>query len=161
MWFFMFAIYILSGLTFGMLLLLMYQNYNIVIPYLKIAPLTFLVLTSIIYSLTETLIIFFFVGTGVSVKEFSAEKNLGEEFRKKAFQIKMKVYPLTLLNILIMIVLFIMPGAVRAGYVSWIVYQYYFIFALWHFLYTLVLQHQFIKENTENILAMSGVTRPS
>ena len=158
MWFFMISSYLLSVLTLGMLLILMMQGY-MTIPFLKIPHLTFLILTSIVYFFTETLIIFFFVGTGVSVRDYSKENNLSEEYRKRSLSIKYKIYPPTMLNLLFMILLFILPGFVHAGKIPWVVYQYYFVFCLWHYIYTKIVQHHSFRENTENILAMSGITR--
>lgn len=158
MWFFMIASYVLSLLTLLMLGTLMLQSY-MTIPFLKIPQLTFLILTSIVYFFTETLVIFFFVGTGVSIRDYTQEKNLPQDYRKRSLAIKHKIYPPTMLNLLLMIILFVLPGAVYAGKIPWMVYQYYFVFCLWHFIYTKLIQHQAFRDNTENILAMSGVTR--
>ena len=158
MWFFMISSYILSLITFVMLFLMLMQGYMPKM-FLPIPPLVFLIYTSIVYFFTETLIIFFFVGTGVSVRDYSKEKNLSDEYRKKSLAIKYRLYPPTMLNLLFMIILFVLPGAVHTGKLPWIVYQYYFVFCLWHFVYTSVIQHKCFRDNTENILSMSGITR--
>ena len=160
MWFFMISCYLLSLATFGMLFLLMMQGY-MSLPFLHVPPLVFLIFTSMVYFFTETSVIFFFVGTGVSVRDYSQEHHLPDDYRQRSLAIKHKLYPPTMLNLLLMIILFVLPGAVHTGKVPWIAYQYYFIFCLWHFVYTKITQHHCFRENTENILAMSGIKRPA
>jgi hypothetical protein len=123
-------------------------------------PLTFMILTSIIYLLTETLVIFFFVGTGVSIREYSQEHQLKPNFHHKSIDIKRKVYPPLLWNMLGMIILFIGLGGVDTGKVAVSWYQGYFLLCLAHFIYAKIIQHQCFKENTFNILAMSGIELP-
>jgi hypothetical protein len=156
MWFFMISSYLLSALTFLMLLIMMLQSF-VVIPSFQIPALTFLVLTSIVYCFTETLIIFFFVGTGVSVRDYSKDNNLSDEYRKKSLAIKFRVYPPTMLNLLLMITLFILPGAVHAGKISTVLYQCFFGVCVAHYVYTKIIQHECFRDNTNNILAMSGI----
>lgn len=158
MWFFMISSYLLSLLTFIMLLIMMLQSF-IVMPFFKIPALTFLVLTSIVYCFTETLIIFFFVGTGVSVRDYSKENHLSDEYKKRSLNIKYKIYPPTMLNLLFMIILFILPGAVHAGKVPAAVYQGFFMVCLAHYVYTKIVQHECFRDNTDNILAMAGIKR--
>lgn len=158
MWFFMISCYILSLLTSVMLFAMLLQN-QIALPFLKIPALTFTILTSIVYFFTETLVIFFFVGTGVSVRDYSKEKNLSDEYRQRSLAIKHKLYPPTMLNLLLMIVLFVLPGVIHIGKFQGMYYHYYFLLCLWHYVYTKIIQHQCFKENTENILAMSGIKR--
>ncbi len=158
MWFFMISAYILSIISFFMLCLMMIQGYSPQV-FLPFPPLVFLIYTCIVYFFTETLIIFFFVGTGVSVRDYSKDNNLSDEYRKKSLAITYKLYPPTMLNLLFMIILFVLPGAVHTGKFPWAWYQYYFVFCLWHFVYTTIIQHQCFRDNTENILAMSGITR--
>lgn len=118
---------------------------------------TFMILTSIIYLFTETLVIFFFVGTGVSVRDYTAMHNLPPEYHRTSIEIKRKVYPPQLLNMLFLMVLFVLVGAVDTGRFPALVYQLYFIFCIGHFLYAKKIQHRSFKENTNNILAMSGI----
>lgn len=158
MWFFMISCYVLSLLTFIMLLIMMLQSF-IMIPFFKIPALTFIVLTSIVYCFTETLVIFFFVGTGVSVRDYSKDNHLSDEYKKRSLGIKYRIYPPTMLNLLLMIILFILPGAVHTGKISAIVYQVFFLICLAHYIYTKIIQHECFRDNTDNILAMSGIKR--
>lgn len=154
----MISCYLLSLISFVMLLVAMIQHYGQFM-ILQANEVTFIILTSIVYLFTETLIIFFFVGTGVSVKEYTQEHNLPPAFHQKSIAIKRKVYPPQLLNILLMMVLFILVGAVDTGRMSPWIYRIFFAICLWHFLKAKRIQHACFKENTANILAMSGIER--
>ena len=160
MWFFMIACYLLSAVTFGMLVAAFFQNiwgFSI----FAASPLTFIILASIVYLFTETLIIFFFVGTGVSVKEYTQSHHLKPDYHRRSIDIKRKVYPPQLLNMLLMMILFISVGAVDTGRFPVGAYRAYFLFCLGHFLYAKKIQHDSFRENTNNILAMAGIERPA
>jgi len=158
MWFFMQSIYVLSLFSFLLLITAFFQSF-LQFSVLQANHLTFMVLTSIIYLFTETLAIFFFVGTGVSVKEFMLKQKITGDYHKKSIAIKRKVYPPLLLNMLFMIILFIMVGAVDTGHVPAWTYYGLFVFCIGHYVKIKVIEHQSFIEMTENILAMSGVTR--
>jgi len=157
MWFFMNTCYILSLLTFVMLLVALVQNF-LNFDVINAGPLTFIILVSIIYLFTETLVIFFCVGTGVSIKEYTQNHHLKSDYHKKSISIKRIVYPPQMLNILLMMILFILMGAVDTMGLSIWVYRAYFILCLLHFIKAKVIQHRCFRENTENVLAMSGLT---
>jgi len=154
----MISCYLLSFLSFLMLLVAMLQNY-FHFRVFAANEITFIVLTSIIYLFTETLIIFFFVGTGVSIKEYTIENKLAGTYHQKSIAIKRKVYPPQLLNMLFLMTLFVLIGAVDTGKIPLWSYRVYFIFCLWHFAYAKKIQHVAFRENTDNVLAMSGVER--
>ena len=156
MWFFMNTCYLLSLISFLMLVTGFIQNlFNFFI--LNANHLTFMILTSIVYLFTETLVIFFFVGTGVSVKEFSLEHKLPTDFYKASIGIKRKVYPPLLLNMLFLIILFVMVGAVDTGHIPIVFYRLFFVFCIYHFIKMKMIQNECFKKNTENILAMAGL----
>ncbi len=121
------------------------------------SPMSFLILTSIIYLFTETLVIFFFVGTGSSVKEFMQEKKITGDFHKRMITLKRKVYPPQLLNMLILIVAFILYGAADTGKMPFWIYRILLAAGLMHFIYAKIIQHKAFKENTFIILEMAGV----
>ena len=156
MWFFMINCYLFSLLTFLMLCIAFAQSF-LHFPVFAANHVTFMILTSIVYLFTETLIIFFFVGTGVSVRDYTAMHNLPPVYHQTSITIKRKVYPPQLLNMLFFVILFVAVGAVDTGRVPPLIYWMYFLFCLAHFLYAKKIQHQCFRENTNNILAMSGI----
>ncbi len=156
MWFFMISCYLLSLITLLMLFVALFQSFGNFAVF-RASPVTFMILISIVYLFTETLVIFFFVGTGVSIKEYTQKQNLSLEFQKASFKIKMSVYPPLLLNMLFMITLFILIGAVDTKRMAPWIYHLYFIFCIGHFCYAKKIQHQNFKDMTQNILSMSGI----
>jgi hypothetical protein len=156
MWFFMYSCYLFSVISFGLLCIAFLQSF-LHFTVIEANEITFIIFTSIVYLFTETLIIFFFVGTGVSIKEFTLDKKLKPDYHKQSIAIKRKVYPPQLLNILLMMLLFILVGAVDTGRCPRWVYQVYFTFCLYHFVRAKLVQHWAFRENTVNILAMAGL----
>ena len=75
MWFFMIMCYLFTALTLLMLLVSGLQGYFQFLIFKANHP-AFALLTTIVYLFTETLIMFYFVGIGMSIKEFMLEKHL-------------------------------------------------------------------------------------
>ena len=158
MWFFMYSCYFMSLVTFVSLLLAFFQSFlkfNI----FSAVHVTFIILTSILYAFTETLVIFFFVGTGVSVKEYTRDHNLDHGFHKRSIAIKRKVYPPQMMNILYLTILFILVGAVDTGRFPLWVYSLLFAGCIYDYARNKVIQNQCFKENTQIILDMSGIEK--
>lgn len=151
--------YLMSLITLSMLVLAFFQNL-FQFQIFQANEVTFIILLSIVYLFTESLIIFFFVGTGVSVKEYTQAHNLRPDYHRQSIAIKRKVYPPQLLNMLFMMILFVLVGAVDTGHVPVWIYRLYFMFCFWHFLVAKKIQHESFRENTHNILRMSGITPP-
>jgi len=139
MWFFMNSCYILSLLTFLMFLVGFIQSF-LNFSVLQANHLTFMILVSIIYTFTETLVIFFFVGTGVGVKEYTRDHKLDTQYHKRSIDIKHRVYPPLMLNILFMIILFILVGAVDTHRMPVWVYQIIFMGCLVHYIKVKIIQ---------------------
>ena len=126
MWFFMYSCYVMTLVTFITLIIAFFQSF-LKFSVFNADHVTFIIFTSILYCFTETLVIFFFVGTGVSVKEYTLEKNLDHSFHKRSIAIKRKVYPPLMLNLLFLMVLFILVGAVDTyRFPGWLYYILFF-----------------------------------
>ena len=156
MWFFMNSCYFLSLLTFVILLIALSQSF---LHFSVVAAnhVTFMILASIVYCFTETLVIFFFVGTGVSIKEYTRDHNLDTQYHKRSIAIKRRVYPPLMLNLLFMIILFVLAGAVDTDRMPVWIYQLIFIACLAHYIKVKIIQHGCFKDNTKIILDMSGI----
>src|SRR5437870_2886141 len=111
MWFFMYICYFFSALTFLLLLLSGLQGYFHFTILNANHPL-FALLTIIVYLFTETLIIFYFVGIGVSIKDYVLANKLKNDYHIRSIGVKRKVYPPLLLNMTLVMVLFVSGGAV-------------------------------------------------
>lgn len=154
----MYACYLLSLFTFLFLITGFIQSF-LAFKILQANHVTFMILTSILYSFTETLVIFFFVGTGVSIREYSESKNLGTGFRQRSLAVKKRVYPPLLLNMLWMVILFVLVGAVDTQRISAWVYQILFVYCIVDYARIKWIQNSCFQENTQIILEMSGVKR--
>ena len=156
MWFFMNVCYFMSFLTLIFFLLSFFQaifHFHI----FNANHVTFMVLTSIVYFFTETLVIFFFVGTGVSIKEYVKEHSLSAQFHDRSISIKRRLYPPLLLNILFMIILFVMVGAVDTYRITKWVYYLTYMICLTHLYFVKLNEHKCFRDNTKIILEMSGI----
>lgn len=158
MWFFMITCYVMSAVT------LLFLSTAFLQSFLKFHigqadHVTFMILTSIVYSFTETLVIFFFVGTGVSVKEYTLEHRLDNGYHKRSIGIKREVYPPLMMNILYMIVLFVLVGAVDTMRIPAWIYYLLFVFCIADYCRVKVIQNRCFRKNTQIILDMSGIER--
>lgn len=160
MWFFMISCYVMSLLTFCCMLVGFFQSFGHFTVF-QANHVTFSIFISILYFFTETLVIFFFVGTGVSIKEYSIDHKLGDNYRIRSLAIKRKVYPPLLLNMLFMIILFVMVGAVDTFRIQAVFYYIFYLFCLLHYVKIKIVQNSCFRDNTNLILEMSGIKRPA
>jgi hypothetical protein len=158
MWFFMISCYIFSAVSFLMLLIVLAQSF---VPFkvINASPMSFLILTSIIYLFAETLVMFFFVGTGVSVKEYMLEKKISGDFHKRSIGIKRRVYPPQLLNILILMTAFILFGAADTHRISPSIYRGILFIGIVQYLQAKMIQNECFRDNTNIVLDMTGIKR--
>ena len=99
MYFFMILIYVLSFFSFVALAFAGLQGlfeFSI----FGVHHASFGFVAAILYLFTEVLVMFFFVGTGVSIKEYIQENSVDIQFHKRSIDIKRKLSPPTLLNVL-------------------------------------------------------------
>lgn len=158
MWFFMYTCYIASLLSFVMIAIVLVQAFH---PFqvFNASPMSFLILTSIVYLFAETLVIFFFVGTGVSVKEYMLEHKIHGTFHQRMIGIKRRMYPPQMLNLLILMVAFVLYGASDTGKIPAWIYQLTLAGGLIHFCFAKIIQHEAFRENTFIILEMAGIKK--
>lgn len=142
-----------------MLLIVFAQSF---VPFkiIQASPLSFLILTSIIYLFTETLIMFFFVGTGVSVKEYMQERKIHGDFHQRSIAIKKRVYPPQLLNLFILILAFILFGAADNQKIPLWAYRCVLFLGILQYLNAKWIQNSCFRDNTKIILDMAGIKRP-
>ena len=111
----------------------------------------FALFTAIFYMFTETLIMFYFIGSGTAIKKSiklgGGEPSLYEKVRKT----KMILFPHLTMNMLFIGTVFILGGAVQTRSISGWMHGLLFDLAFIHFLYVIVIQHRGFKENVEII----------
>ena len=149
MWLFMISCYLLTGFSLLLYILTGIQGY-FQFPVFGLSHPSLALLTASIYLFTETLIIFFFVGSGVDIKEYIKEGLADENHHRQSILIKKKIYPPTMLNILLVITVFVIGGAVDTNIIPHWVHGILFFITLVHFLKMVKTQNSCFRE-TVNI----------
>tara|TARA_X000000368_G_scaffold413977_1_gene402983 strand:+ start:720 stop:1124 length:405 start_codon:yes stop_codon:yes gene_type:complete len=117
----------------------------------------FSLLTAIFYMFTETLVMFYFIGSGTAIKNNIIAQNSPAALYDKIKKTKMKLFPHLTLNMLLMGVVFILAGAVHVGSISEQTRGVFFIVVFIHFIYTTLLQHNGFKENIEILIQLADL----
>ena len=154
MWTYMMTCYIMSGFTFILVTTAFFQSF-LKFSVFQANHVTLMILTSIVYLFTETLVIFFFVGTGMGIKESVLDRKLDPQFHRRSIAIKRKVFPPLLSNILFMILLFVLVGAVDTHHFPSFAYHIIFLGCILHFVKTKIIQNQNFGEITKLALEIS------
>ena len=158
MWFFMIICYLLSFLTLACFTASGLQGifgFHL----LGANHPTFAFLTTIIYLFTESLVIFFFVGTGISIKEYVQEHKPQDDFVARAKVFKRRLTPAIMLNISLFLGQAIAGGATAAQSIPSWAHGAAAALTYGHFLYLLLLQHRSFRENTAIVLDMTADVR--
>ena len=156
MWFFMYTCYILIACSTGLFFLTGLQGYT----HLTFLPLnhpSLAIFTVVIYMFTQTLVIFFFVGTGMSIKEYVQEHEGDKTLYQRALRLKRNIYPPILSNIFLVGLTFIMGGAVHTAMIPAWSHGLLFCATVLHCIKTIRFQHRAFRENTFLVLEMVGV----
>ena len=157
MWFFMILSYIMVAVS-GVGLALVGLNH-----YLNFWPTTHItldLLVSIIFIAAQTLVMFFFVGTGVNIKEYTQDHpEIGDKFYKGVLGIKRKLYPPTMMVTMLFMVAVILDGTYYLGKVNeWWFHIFYWL-TVYYFIKATRAQHTAFIGSTNIVLAMTGVDR--
>ena len=118
-------------------------------------------LAAVFYMFTETLVMFYFIGSGTAIKKTIASLSIETDGYEKVKKTKMLLFPHLTMNIVFVGVISILGGAVQTGSVAGWIHGLLFDLAFFHFLYTTVLQHRGFKENVEIIGEISLVNDPA
>ena len=110
---------------------------------------------------TETLVMFYFIGSGSAIKRSIDSKRNQTGLYEKVKKTKMLLFPHLTMNMVLVGVVFILGGAVQTGSVAGWIHGLLFDLAFFHFLYTTVLQHRGFKENVEIIGKLLVVNDPA
>ena len=121
----------------------------------------FALLSVVFYMFTETLIMFYFIGSGTAIKKTIKSLDVKTDGYEKVKKTKMLLFPHLTMNMVFVGVVFILGGAVQTGSIAGWIHGLLFDLAFLHFLYTTVLQHRGFKENVEIIGALLVVDDPA
>ncbi len=153
MWFFMISSYVMVGLS-GIGLLLIGVNHYANIWATSHIALDLLV--SIIFIATQTLVMFFFVGTGVNIKDYVNEHaEIGDNYYKDILKIKRKLYPPTLMVTILFMLAVILDGAFFLGKVSEWWFHLFYLLTIYYYIKATIVQHRAFVGSTNIVLAMT------
>ena len=150
MWFFMITSYVLIFLSGIGLILIGINHYGNIWPTQHIS---FDLFVSLIFIATETLIIFFFVGAGVNIKEYTQSKD--NKFYKGILAIKQRLYPPTLAVTILFMITVIVDGAFFLGKVNEWWFHISYLLTLYYFVKSSIEQHKAFIGSTNIVLAMT------
>lgn len=160
MWLFMYVCYLMGALTYGLFLLSGLQGiFQFTV--LGTPHPTFAFLTAIIYLFTQTLTVFFFVGTGTNIREYLAAQPPpdGPDLAGRARQIRGAVSGQIYLNILLFLTQAVLGGAVAAQAVPRFLHGAAVAVAFLHFHYVLWREHLAFRDMTAVVVAMTATQR--
>ena len=149
MWGIMIFSYILMGISFTAIMLSGFLGY-----FQSNENHIFLsLLSSIIYMFSETLILFYFIVSGGKIKEIIKNNNLDiVEYYKPVLDMKMKLFPHIMLNMIIVGTTFIIGGGVHTGVIDVNIHSLCFFIAIIHYLWLIIFQHRCFIRNTELVI---------
>ena len=119
----------------------------------------FALFSTIFYMFTETLIMFYFIGSGTAIKKEIFRMKINKNYYEKVKKTKMKLFPHLSLNMFLIGTVFVLGGAVQSGSVSGLAHGLLFYFSFIHFLYTLSIQHRGFKENIDVIVEIADLNK--
>ena len=103
---------------------------------------------------------FFFVGTGVNVREYlESHPELGKVLYQQMFSIKRKLYPPTMMVTILFMAMVIVDGVFFIGKVSEWWFHGLYIGTIYYFYKATKVQHVSFKKSTEIVLTMTKPER--
>ena len=157
MWFFMILSYVLVFISGIGLLLIGINHY---INFWAQNHITLDLLVSIIFIASQTLVMFFFVGTGVNVREYlESHKEIGDDLYRQMFAIKRKLYPPTMMVTILFMAMVIIDGAFFLGKVSEWWFHILYLLTIYYYYKATRVQHLSFKDSTKIILVMTKSAR--
>ncbi|MBI4556348.1 MAG: hypothetical protein HY706_02080 [Candidatus Hydrogenedentes bacterium] len=138
--------YVLTGFSFLLIALSTIQGYlEFAVFGAKHAALG--LVAGILYLATQTLVVFFFVGAGISVREYVRERGLAPACIQRMNGIKHKLYPPTMLNIMLVMIAFVSGGAADTKVIPAWLHGMIAVAAALHYAMTIRTQHRCFQEN--------------
>ena len=157
MWFFMILSYVMVAIS-GIGLFLIGMNH-----YFDLWPqnhITLDLLISIIFVATQTLVMFFFVGTGVNIREYvESHSDVKNDLYQQMLGLKRKLYPPTMMVTILFMALVIIDGVFFLGRVSEWWFHILYLLTVYYYIKATTIQHQSFKESTQIVLTMTKTTR--
>ncbi|SVB05891.1 uncharacterized protein METZ01_LOCUS158745 [marine metagenome] len=163
MWFFMILSYVMVAIS-GIGLFLIGMNHYFDIWAQNHIALDLLI--SIIFVASQTLVMFFFVGTGVNIREYvESHEDVTKDLYQQMLGLKRKLYPPTMMVTILFMALVIIDGVffmekvVEVPKVSEWWFHILYILTVYYYIKATTIQHQSFKESTHIVLTMTKTVR--
>ena len=153
MWALMIISYLFIAITIILLSLTGFQGY-LQFDIIQANHPQFALFAVVFYMLTETLVMFYFIGSGTAIKKTIQTGCMNTKLYDNVKKMKMKLFPHLTLNMIFIGTVFILGGAVQTGRIAGWIHGLLFDLAFIHFFYTTYLQHLGFKENVVIISAL-------
>ena len=160
MWLFLYTCYALITVS-GLLLTAAVMQGFTGIQVLGAAHPAFGFFTTIVFLLTQTTVIFFFVATGVSVRDFVRERGLAPDMIIRSRRAHGPVSGQTTLAILLVMVTAVSGGASAAALIPRWLHLAVVAITYAHFLILVVMQHRAFRTQTAIVVQMADLVRSS
>ena len=115
----------------------------------------FAFISTIFYMFTESWIMFYFIGSGKTIKETIVAYNLDTNIYDDVLLSKRKLFPHITLNVFLIGTVFVIGGGVHTKSIPILAHSILFFISLIHFIYLIYLQHFYFKD-TARILSHLG-----
>ena len=163
MWFFMILSYVMVAISgIGLFLIGMNHYFNLWAQ----NHITLDLLISIIFVASQTLVMFFFVGTGVNIREYvESHEDVTKDLYQQMLGLKRKLYPPTMMVTILFMALVIIDGVffmekvVEVPKVSEWWFHILYILTVYYYIKATTIQHQSFKESTHIVLTMTKTVR--
>lgn len=158
MWLFLYTCYALIAVTGTLLTAAVAQGFT-GISVLGAGHPAFGFFTTIVFLLTQTAVIFFFVATGVSVRDFVRERGLAPDLITRSRRAHGPVSGQTTLSLLLVIGAAVSGGAFAAAAIPRWLHLAAVAVTYAHFLMLVVMQHRAFRTQTGIIVRMAELAR--
>ena len=160
MWLFLYTCYALITVTGALLTAAVVQGFA-GIQVLGAGHPAFGFFTTIVFLLTQTAVIFFFVTTGVSVRDFVRERGLGPDLLQRSRRAHGPVSGQATLSLLLIMGTAISGGAAAAAAIPRWLHLAVAAVTYAHFLMLVVMQHRAFRTQTAIVVEMAELARDS
>ena len=112
----------------------------------------FAFISTIFYMFTESWIMFYFIGSGKTIKETIISYKLNKNIYDDVLESKRKLFPHITMNVLLIGTVFVIGGGVHTKAISAMTHGVLFFGGLIHFIYVIYLQHYYFKDTARILI---------
>ena len=112
----------------------------------------FAFISTIFYMFTESWIMFYFIGSGKTIKETIISYKLNKNIYDDVLESKRKLFPHITMNVLLIGTVFVIGGGVHTKAISAMTHGVLFFGGLIHFMYVIYLQHYYFKDTARILI---------